>query len=117
MPKRKTVVLKMRIRLYIGDRLLGPGKMELLAHIAASGSLSAAAKQMRMSYMRAWKLVQDLNSNSERQLVAMSRGGAGGGTGKLTPLGTKVLALYQKMEGQSTKAATPFGKKIAVLLE
>ncbi len=107
----------MRIRIYAGERMLGPGKVELLAHIAATGSLSAAARQMGMSYMRAWKLVQDLNRDPDRPMVEMSRGGAGGGAGKLMPLGKKVLALYQEMEAKSTKAASPYGQKLAKLLE
>lgn len=116
MPKQRAVALKMRIRVFLDKRMLGPGKMELLAHIDATGSLSAAAKQMGMSYMRAWKLVQDLNRNPHRLIVEMSRGGAGGGAGKLTPLGAKALALYQKMEGESTKAANPYARKLARLL-
>src|SRR5438477_1442691 len=46
MPKPKSVAFRMRIRVYANDRMLGPGKMELLARIDATGSLSAAAKQM-----------------------------------------------------------------------
>ena len=53
----------MRIRIYAGDRMLGPGKMELLGHIETTGSLSAAAKRMGMSYMRAWTLVRFFSSN------------------------------------------------------
>ena len=61
MPKRKTLTVRMRIRIYAGNRMLGPGKMELLSHIDETGSLSAAAKQMGMSYMRAWTLAKELN--------------------------------------------------------
>ena len=107
----------MRIRIFLGDRMLGPGKMELLSRIHVTGSLSAAARQMGMSYMRAWKLVQDLNRNPDRPMVEMSRGGVGGGAGKLTPVGQNVLALYQKMEGESAKTANSYGRKIARLLK
>jgi hypothetical protein len=61
MQKGKRPAFKMRIRVYAGDRMLGPSKMQLLEAIDATGSLSAAAKQMGMSYMRAWTLVQELN--------------------------------------------------------
>jgi len=117
MPKRKTLTVKMRIRIYAGDCMLGPGKMELLGHIDATGSLTAAAKQMRMSYMRAWTIVQDLNQDSDRPMVEMSRGGSGGGTAKVSQFGKKVLALYQNMERESTKAATPYKRKLAKLLK
>jgi molybdate transport system regulatory protein len=117
MSKRKTLTVKMRIRVYAGDRMLGPGKMELVGHIDATDSLAAAAKKMRMSYMRAWTLVQNLNSDPNRPMVEMSRGGVGGGTAKVTQFGKKVLALYQSMDRESTKAATPYRQKLAKLLE
>jgi molybdate transport system regulatory protein len=116
MPKEKNVAFKMRIRIYVGDRMLGPGKMELLAQIDATGSLSASAKQMGMSYTRAWKLVQDLNSHPDRPMVEMSRGGTTGGTATVTPLGKKVLALYRSMEAKSAAAGSPAGRAIARLL-
>ena len=82
MPKRKTLTVRMRIRIYAGDRMFGPGKMELLAHIDETGSPSAAAKQMGMSYMRAWTLAKELNRDRSRPMVEMSRGGASGSTPK-----------------------------------
>jgi molybdate transport system regulatory protein len=97
--------------------MLGPGKMELLAHIDATGSLSASAKRMGMSYMRAWKLVQELNRDPGRPMVEMSRGGVSGGTAKVTLFGKKVLALYERMERKSTKAASADGRKLARLLK
>lgn len=116
MSKPKTLPFKMRIRVYASDRMLGPGQMELLAHIGASGSLSAAAKQMRMSYMRAWKLVQNLNRDPAQPMVEMSRGGARGGAARVTTFGKKVLALYQTMERKSARVANPYGRKLASLL-
>lgn len=97
--------------------MIGPGKMELLAHLDANGSLAAAAKEMGMSYMRAWKLVQDMNRDPERRLVEAVRGGARGGAGKLTPLGKKVLHLYQQMDRAGTAAAQPYARKLARLLQ
>jgi molybdate transport system regulatory protein len=117
MPKPKTVAIKMRIRIYVGDRMLGPGKIELLGQIDTTGSLAASAKQMGMSYTRAWKLVQELNSNPERPMVEMSRGGTRGGAAKATPFGKKVLALYQRMESTSASAARADGQKLARLLK
>jgi len=116
MSKRKALTVKMRIRVYVGDHMLGPGKMELLGHIDATGSLAAAAKKMRMSYMRAWTLVQNLNSDPGRPMVEMSRGGARGGSAKVSQFGKKVLVLYKSMERESTKAATPYRQKLAKLL-
>ena len=117
MTKQKLVALKMRIRIYVGNRMLGPGKMELLEHIGATGSLSASAKQMGMSYMRAWKLVQDLNSDPDRPMIETSRGGASGGAAAITEFGKKVLTLYRDMERKSASAANPYSLKLAELLK
>ena len=118
MPKKKKPdVLRLRIRVYAGDRMLGPGKMQLLEFIDATGSLSEAAKQMGMSYMRAWTLVKELNRDPKRLMVAMSRGGAIGGTATVTAFGKKILELYQQMDGAATKAAGVYGRKLAELLE
>lgn len=115
---KKPETFRMRIRISVGKRMLGPGKAELLAWINATGSLRAAAHEMGMSYMRAWTLVQELNSDQRSPMVELSRGGSGGGgTGRLTPQGQKVLDLYQKMESAGARAARPFGQKLARLLE
>ncbi len=41
----------------------------------ASPSISAAAKQMKMSYRRAWTLVQDMNEAAGTALVQATTGG------------------------------------------
>ncbi|MGA7274989.1 MAG: hypothetical protein WBX14_09120 [Candidatus Udaeobacter sp.] len=107
----------MRIRVYAGQRMLGPGKMELLQCISKLGSLSAAAREMRMSYMRAWTLVKELNQDSSRSMVLLSRGGVSGGTARVTPFGRKVLALYQQMDRESRKVAAPYGQQLTRLLK
>lgn len=87
---------------------LGPGKAELLERIAATGSISAAAKTMKMSYRRAWLLLDDLNTSFKQPVVAKTKGGRGGGGGAtLTPWGTTVLALYREIEAKSQEAAGP----------
>jgi molybdate transport system regulatory protein len=116
MPRQKAVAFKMRIRVYAGDRMLGPGKMALLAWIDSTRSLSAAAREMGMSYTRAWKLTQELNSDPDRPMIAMSRGGTSGGSAAVTSFGKKVLALYQSMERKSANAASPDGRRLTRLL-
>ena len=53
--------LRIRIR-FGGDAFIGPGKAELLERIAATGSIAAAARDMGMSYKRAWMIVETLNA-------------------------------------------------------
>ena len=94
-----------RIRIVFGrDVAIGPGKAELLEHIARTGSLRKAAKAMEMSYMRAWTLVQTMNRCFKKPLVETKRGGAEGGAALVTEDGKAVLALYKRMETQSLQA-------------
>jgi molybdate transport system regulatory protein len=81
-----------------GERAFGPGKAELLEHIAAEGSISRAAKAMDMSYSRAWQLVEAMNEAFRKPLVEASTGGRKGGGAVLTPAGREVLEIFRKME-------------------
>lgn len=83
---------------------LGPGKAELLEAIAASGSISAAAKTLGMSYRRAWLLVDTMNRCFDEALVAAAPGGSGGGGASLTTFGERVLARYRAMEVRAARA-------------
>ena len=87
-----------------GEIALGPGKADLLAAISEQGSIAKGAKSLGMSYMRAWTLVKIMNQSFREPLVAVDRGGAGGGEARLTALGREVLKLYRTMIGQSEKA-------------
>src|SRR5215471_12316587 len=68
--RAESASFKMRIRVYARGRMLGPGKMELLALLDETGSLAGAAQKMKMSYMRAWKLVQEGAEPARLQLSA-----------------------------------------------
>lgn len=86
------------------DFYLGPGRADLLAGIAETGSISAGGKRMGMSYKRAWSLVQALNEGWGSPLVETSRGGAGQGGASLTEDGAFVLERYRAMQA-TTRAA------------
>ncbi len=88
-----------RLRVLLGAAVaIGHGKADLLDAIAETGSISAAAKRMGMSYRRAWLLVDTMNGSFRGPLVASARGGSGGGGAALTALGREVLARYRAME-------------------
>jgi molybdate transport system regulatory protein len=87
-----------------GQIALGPGKVALLAGIAEHGSLAAAARDLDMSYMRAWKLTQTMNACFREPLIATRRGGREHGSAVLTETGRQVLALYRRMEQASLAA-------------
>ncbi len=83
----------------------GPGKAELLEHIRDSGSIAAAGRRMKMSYTRAWNLVEAMNRDFAAPLVRSAKGGAGRGGAGLTPLGSEVLQRYRRMQAASMRAA------------
>ncbi|OAE47569.1 ModE Family Transcriptional Regulator [Agrobacterium tumefaciens] len=80
-----------------GDRL-GHGKIELMALIAETGSISAAGRAMDMSYRRAWLLVDALNRMFTQPVIESQRGGKQGGGASLTTFGTELLDRYRGME-------------------
>lgn len=89
----------LRLRVVFGpERFFGPGKADLLEHVAAEGSLTAAANAMGLSYRRGWALLNDLNTLFDGPLVETRKGGqGGGGSAELTPLGREVLERYRRM--------------------
>ena len=91
-----------RLRVLMGSSIaMGPGKADLLQAIADAGSITRAARRMGMSYRRAWLLVETMNLCFRAPLVEASRGGAGGGGARLTPLGREALARYRDMEAKA----------------
>ncbi len=91
-----------RLRILLGAEIaIGPGKANLLDALLRTGSISAAAREMDMSYRRAWLLVDTMNRSFRAPLVETSKGGAGGGGAQVTALGRDVLARYRAMEIQA----------------
>jgi molybdate transport system regulatory protein len=90
-----------RVSLRLGfatDQALGPGKIRLLELIRETGSISAAGREMRMSYRRAWNLVNELNEMFCEPVVAARPGGANGGGATLTSAGDDVVRRYRSIE-------------------
>jgi len=83
------------------DAAVGPGKISLLEHIGACGSLSQAARELRMSYRRAWQLLESLNGCFREPVAISSRGGRGGGGASLTALGRQLIGRYRAFERQT----------------
>ncbi|MBC7634553.1 MAG: LysR family transcriptional regulator [Acetobacteraceae bacterium] len=98
--------ISIRLDLASGARI-GPGKVAVLEEIARSGSISAAGRVLKMSYRRAWELVEDLNRHLGTPVVATAAGGARGGGARLTVAGAALVAEYRAIEAVSADAATP----------
>jgi molybdate transport system regulatory protein len=96
--------LSIRIDLTSGDRI-GPGKIALLEAIQATGSISAAARRLGMSYRRAWLLVEEINAALQEPAVTAAIGGRQGGGAALTPIGERVIELYRSIENIARSSA------------
>jgi molybdate transport system regulatory protein len=96
--------LSIRIDLTNGERI-GPGKIALLEAIKSAGSISAAARQLGMSYRRAWLLVEEINESLRAPAVAAATGGKQGGGAAVTPVGEEVIALYRTIERTAHSSA------------
>jgi molybdate transport system regulatory protein len=84
---------------------IGPGKAKLLESIRDTGSISAAARDMGMSYKRAWLLLDSINQAFTEPVVTAAPGGAGGGGATLTPFGADVLARYRRIHDRASAMA------------
>ena len=89
--------LSLRINLDPDGRI-GPGKIELLEQIAAFGSISAAARNMDMSYKRAWDLVEEMNRLFGKPVVSAQTGGRHGGGAQLTQVGLAIVSRFRAIE-------------------
>ena len=77
---------------------IGPGKIALLEGIQAHGSMSEAARQMGISYRRAWLLLDSINRSFNVPATTHSVGGRGGGGATITPFGMLLIERYREVE-------------------
>ncbi len=78
-----------------GQVVLSSWRVALLEAIAETGSISAAAAQMDVSYRRAWEKIQESEDRLGQKLVETQTGGAGGGGSQLTPAAKDYVARFQ----------------------
>ncbi len=98
--------VQFRVRIYRDEHIaIGPGKIELLEAIDGCGSISAAAKQLGMSYRRAWLLVDEMNRSLASAAVETALGGTRGGGAVLTETGREVVRRYRGIEAASRRAS------------
>lgn len=107
----------MRLRVKIGLRdaadesFMGLGPAWLLRGVERLGSLSAAAREMDMSYSKAHKLVKKLEAALGRPALAVSRGGSGRGGAALTAEGRRLLERYEALDAAVRREAERLFKK------
>lgn len=94
----------LRLTLPNGEQL-GPGKVALMEAIGQAGSITGAARRLRMSYRRAWRLVEAVNRLTTEPLISTQQGGAAGGGAALTSAGERLIARYRALEGDTAGRA------------
>lgn len=107
---------KLRIRIAFPKGHIGPGKISLLEQIDKVGSISGAAKEMGMTYRRAWHLLETVQTVLNEDVVETSVGGKKGGGARLTTVGKELVNLYREAEEGACKGAKPLLKRMDSLL-
>ncbi len=108
--KDKDVAALPKLRLARGRRW---DHLELLERIDATGSISAAANAMGMSYKAAWEAVEAVNNLSDQPLVERKTGGQKGGGTTLTVYGRRVVGAYRRLEQEREQVL----KKLAEVMD
>ena len=91
---------KIKSRIWIetnNNVLLGEGRISLLKAIEKTGSLSKAAKILKMSYKKAWHLIDTVNKAAKKPVIVLSVGGKGGGGSQLTPYGKSLVIAFDEI--------------------
>ena len=86
-----------------GKLFMGWGRATLLERIDQLGSISAAAKSMKLAYRNAWLWVEAMNRLAPTPLVEKATGGSHGGYARLTEAGRKIVDDYKEKRSQVRK--------------
>jgi molybdate transport system regulatory protein len=94
-----------RIRIAVGENIaIGQGKADLLEAIGRTGSISAAARELDMSYRKAWMLVDEMNQCFPSPVVTAAKGGLRGGGAQVTALGQEALTRFRRIQAKASAA-------------
>lgn len=94
-----------------GENFGGPGRIALLASIAECGSITQAAKAIKMSYKAAWDAIDTMNNLAGEPLVERMTGGKGGGGTRLTPRGRQLVANFTLIEAEHRRFVDQLGSQ------
>lgn len=91
--------LKGMLSLHAGEQTLGGAdRIALLASIQETGSITAAARAVGMSYKGAWDAIDAMNNLADEPLVTRAAGGKGGGGTRLTERGQRLVETFAALE-------------------
>lgn len=86
-----------------GKNILGAGKIRLLENIDKHSSISAAAKEMNMSYRKAWGDIKNIENSLGFEITSKQRGGKYGGGTSLSDKGKKLVRLFNEIQSELDK--------------
>lgn len=95
-----------------GNCFLSPVKTALLHEIMLNGSLSGAARKLKISYQHAWTMIDEMNRSAPEPLVIKQRGGANGGGAEISGYGMKILRDYTQIEAEVKKLISQINVEI-----
>ena len=102
----RKIEIRIRHWVFIDEiKFFGPGRYELLEHIAETGSISKAATAMGLSYKKAWAMVDAMNTLGSSPYVITQKGGTHGGGAIITEIGKKVMEAYKRLDEKLMEVA------------
>lgn len=113
--QKKNKSLSVNGRLWIeydNHRFFGPGPLELLERIDDTGSINQAAKEMHMSYKKAWEIINTLNEATVKPLVITKTGGMKGGGSMISDEAKGLIVYYRLLRERFEKFLEKETRKI-----
>ncbi len=114
----------LKVKLYLEDsqeKFMGIGVLWLLQKIEECGSLRSAAINLGISYSKAFKMVENLESALGQRVLERKRGGSCRIGASLTPFGVQFVSLYDGFQKQCkdllNEPFDDFMKNLTVLKE
>ena len=112
------ITLRGTVWMMVGEENLGGhGRMTLLVKIAECGSITQAAKAMKMSYKAAWDAVDVMNNLAGEPLVERFTGGKGGGGTRLTGRGERLVNNFRIIEREHKRFIEELGQQASGLTD
>ena len=108
----KSVCVKVWIEDENGETVLGAGQLRILQVIDEKGSISAAAKEMKMGYRSMWGKLKKIEQRLGHSVLIRQKGGTSGGSSTLTPDAKKIIKKFRLLEQKINSEARAALKEI-----
>jgi len=101
--------MELKVKIWLsddrGEGFLGEGRYRLLHAVSRCNSLQKAARQLGISYRKAWGDIQAVEKHLGFKMLIRRRGGTGGGNSILTEPAEKLLEIFRKIHTDLEKQA------------